>query len=166
MYRSKEVFAPRFGYFGEQRGRFWVEQHVPINNSPEVQSSFYAQNQSPFYAEKHIYDSNLSQSGAYLTPPPLMRVTTNVQEVQRQQITCQQQGPTYNYKNSDDEIRQLDFERQRAMNEFKSKRDAEHKARFEEEQQRISQKIRDEVDRAEAQALEIARKKGLRIKVF
>ncbi|CBY09250.1 unnamed protein product [Oikopleura dioica] len=68
--------------------------------------------------------------------------------------------------NSDDEIRQLDFERQRAMTEFKSKRDAEHKARFDEEQQRISQKIRDEVDRAEAQALEIARKKGLRIKVF
>jgi hypothetical protein len=31
------------------------------------------------------------------------------------------------FKNSDDEIRQLDFERQRAMNEFKSKRDAEHK---------------------------------------
>ena len=31
------------------------------------------------------------------------------------------------FKNSDDDIRQLDYERQRAMNEFKSKRDAEHK---------------------------------------
>jgi len=98
MYQSKEIFAPRFGYYGEQRGRFWVERHVPINNTTERQSSFYAKNPSHFYAEKHIYDSNLSQSGAYLTPPPLKRVTPNVQEVQGRQITCQQQGETYKYK--------------------------------------------------------------------
>ncbi|CAG5094829.1 Oidioi.mRNA.OKI2018_I69.XSR.g13898.t1.cds [Oikopleura dioica] len=165
VFQPKEIPSRRSVYRKqtEQRGRFWVERHVPQQNPIPVDLGLQSHgplypSKRHFYAEKHVYDTSSSEeerplkevpecpdligtgvhnytSGVYLQNPTFL----NFPHVQHDGTIPG--GADKSYKNF---IKQLEYERDLAHREFKAKRDAEHKRVFEKEEARINKKKRAE----------------------